>query len=187
MKLNTDIKREIQCFVYFLFSGALSDSSKNSSRNYLDKILDNPQMLYDCFEVFAYANQKEDSLPPNGEVTEYLEYISENQNHPQINKIKSYNESKCNYWTDFLGLAKKFCFNKFDEEGIQISIKDLYQCGTDAVPIFAIWTNLVELNEQNEVINKAHVMNRLSQRFNHKKQFEYFPKFEEWELEQEIY
>ncbi len=186
MKLENDIKTDIQCFVYFLFSGALFDSSKKIGLNYLDTLLSKPQELYNCFEVFTYSMQKADGLPANGAVSDYIESILEHKSQ-DLSKIEKFNKSQNNYWIDFLELAHKFCFDELSIKGYKVDLKSLHGCGTDAVPIFAVWTNIIELDDKDQITNKQYVLNRLIERFSPEIQNDYFPKFEEWEIEQEIY
>lgn len=186
MKINIDIKTDIQCFVYFLFSGALIDSNSKNRTEYLEHLLKDPTLLYNCFEVFAYSMQNENSLPPNGAVCEYIEQIMAG-NEPELNQIIYHNKQLLNYWNDFLDLAHKFCFNELQESGIKIDLKSLKGTGTDAVPIFAVWTNIIEVDSEYRITNAEYAINRLLQRFNLDRHGKYIPKFEDWEIEQEIY
>ena len=186
MKLNIDIKTDIQCFVYFLFSGAIFDSYSKYRTDYLDYLIDKPDLLYNCFEVFAYSMQDQKSSPPNAAVSEYIEQIICG-NEPQIEEILLGNGQHPNFWNGFLELAYKFCFDEMQDSGIIIDIKSLKGVGTDAVPIFAVWTNIIEVDCDDKIINTEYVFSRLWQRFSINRHGKYIPKFEDWEIEQQIY
>jgi hypothetical protein len=157
--------------------------------NYLDKLFNNKDLLYDCFEVFAYASQKVNDVRPDKLVADYVLALHglEGKDTLSIADVaKRFNQESINYWTDFLLLAKWFCYNSFPDPLKEDYIKRLDGCGTDAVPAFALWTNVVEVDEHFKVINSDKALKRANERI---KWWDSPPsvKFDEWELEQEIY
>jgi hypothetical protein len=189
MKLPEAIKLEIQCFVYFLFKGTMDPRLIASDFDYLDKLLDKNDLLYDCFEVFVYATQKRQDVRPNKLVADYILALHGKMDEATLNIVtqaRESNKESITYWTDFLQLAKWFCYNSFPDPLKVDYIKGLNGCGTDAVQAFALWTNVVELDGDFKVVNSDKALKRANERI---KSWDNAPsiKFEEWELEQEIY
>ena len=186
MKLDLDTKTEIQCFVYFLFNGSLFSSNSPYQTNYLDYLLSKPGLLYNCFEVFVYYAQKHNARSANVAVCEYIEQVTAGE-EPQIDELVRDNQQDITFWNDFLELAHQFCFDEMQESGIKFDIQSLNGVGSDAVPIFAVWTNLIELDSEKRITNKQYAHDRLLQRFGNDRHGKYIPRFENWEIEQEIY
>jgi hypothetical protein len=160
-----------------------------SEFDYLDKLLENKDLLYNCFEVFAYASQKVNNIRPAHIVADYILTLHgqvNNNSLETINKARLFNKESVSYWTDFLLLAKWFCYNSFPDPLKEDYIKGLNGCGTDAVPIFALWTNVVEVDEHFRVTNSDKALKRANERIKWRDNAPTV-KFEEWELEQEIY
>jgi hypothetical protein len=182
MKLNTDLKQDIQCFVYFLFRGHLDPRLINVEFDYLDLLLNNPKLLYNCFEIFAFDYQTK-GKHRNPEIRkeifiiegEKLEKTYENrlevdyiialnsEKELEAEKIRKkafgFNSIQNNFWNDFLKLSWQFCF-EFVSKIDSFNLVDLYNCGTDAVPAFAAWTNVVEINEISKVLNSEFALKR---------------------------
>jgi hypothetical protein len=54
MKLHDDCKLDIQSFVYYFFKGNMGFSELlGADINYLDKVLNKPTFLYNCFEIYV--------------------------------------------------------------------------------------------------------------------------------------
>ncbi len=188
MKLTTDEKLKVQCFVYFLFKGTVDPRLIKADYNYLDKLLAHPQLLYNCFEIFAFAVQD------NKEKAEQMasEYIidihKDGGRHSEIlETAKKFNSQQTNYWKDFLTLARWFCFNSFPRPLSNFHLDDLDGNGSDAVPVFAVWTNSLEVDNLRRSTNSEHALHRANQRLKLWDNENPLIKFEEWELEQEIY
>jgi hypothetical protein len=186
MKLNDDIKTDIQSFVYFLFKGSLSAKLIQRSGNYLDVLLTSPKLILNCFEVYTHSRQLKDDTSAIADVTNYIERVLDGF-EPHLHEILKDNQRLANYWCDFLNLANKFCFNKLQKDGIIIDLKSLNGCGSDAVPIFAVWTNIIELDSDQKITNSDFVFHRLVQRFSVNRHGMFIPKFESWEIHQMLY
>lgn len=189
MKIPEETKLDIQCFVYFLFKGTMDPRLIASKFDYLDKLLDNKNLLFNCFEVFAYASQKVKDLRPDQVVADYILALHGHVNNNAleiINTARQFNKESISYWTDFLLLARWFCYNSFPDPLKDDYVKELNGCGSCAVPIFALWTNVVEIDEHFRVTNSEKALKRANERI---KCWDNPPsvEFEEWELEQEIY
>jgi hypothetical protein len=189
MKLPEQAKLHIQCFVYYLFKGTLDPRLIAANFNYLDKLLDNKDLLFNCFEVFTYGSQKPNVVRPDHVVADYILALHGQMDLDTLaitNVAKQFNKKTFNYWTDFLVLAKWFCNNSFPDPLKDDYVKGLNGCGTDAVPTFALWTNVIEIDERGRVLNSDKALKRANERI---KCWDNPPsvKFEEWELEQEIY
>jgi hypothetical protein len=191
MKLPDDIKLKIQCFVYFLFKGTLDPRLITAEFNYLEKLLSNPDTLYNCFEIFVYASRNNSLDNPDQIVTNYILSVHKKGDKAfsvLADQAKEFNSKQSiSYWTDFLVLAKWFCYNSFPKPLIENYLKGLDGCGTDAVPAFAIWTNLIEIDEHSKPINSDQALTRANERIKTWDNVQPSVKFEEWELEQEIY
>lgn len=157
--------------------------------NYLEKILDNKDLLYNCFEVFAYASQEVNDVRPDKFVADYILALHGQGDKDPLDIVTvatRFNKESINYWGDFLLLAKWFCYNSFPVPLKEDYIKGLDGCGTDAVPVFAVWTNVVEIDDNFKVENSDKALKRANERI---KSWDNPPsvKFEDWELKQEIY
>ncbi len=182
MKLPGEIKSEIQCYVYFLFKGTLDPRLISGKTNYLDKLLDRPNNLYSCFEIFAYAAR---TNSPNSHrvVADYIIGL-----HERAAEAIEYNQKQSpSYWNDFLVLAKWFCRNSFPIPLNENYLKDLEGSGSTAVPTFAVWTNVVEVDESFKPVNSEFALKRANERIKQWDNVQPAIKFEDWELEQEIY
>jgi hypothetical protein len=189
MKLPKAIKVDIQSFVYFLFKGTMDPRFIAADFDYLDKLLDNKHLLYDCFEVFSYASQNVNDVNPVQIVSDYI-LAAHGQADKEVleivNVARQFNKKSINYWTDFLLLAKWFCYNSFPDPLNEDYVRGLNGCGSDAVPVFALWTNAVEIDEHARVMNSDKALKRANERIKWWDNLTSI-KFEEWELEQQIY
>ena len=191
MKLPEDIKLDIQCFVYFLFKGTLEPRLIQLDYNYLDKLLDNPTLAYNCFEVFAFYAQQTEGEKPEKYVADYILEIHETSNTESttidLSEVKAFNAKTKSYWNDFLKLSKRFCHNNFPISVKAFNFKELNGVGTDAVPYFAVWTNVIEIDTAEVVTNSEHAFKRANERLKLWDGAEGIEAFSETELEQEIY
>lgn len=188
MKLTTDEKIKIQCFVYFLFKGTVDPRLIKADYNYLDKLLAHPKFLYNCFEIFAFAAQ-DNKEKAEQIVGDYILDIHKDSDRPSeiLDAAVKFNSQQTNYWRDFLTLAKWFCFNSFPRPLSNSYLSDLDGNGSDAVPAFAVWTNSLEVDNLKRSTNSEQALNRANQRLKLWDNETPSTKFEEWELEQEIY
>jgi hypothetical protein len=90
------------------------------------------------------------------------------------------------FWREFLNFAYCFCNNSFPVPLQESYLPHLNGSGTDAVSAFAVWTNVLELDENQCPLNAAYALERANERILYWEQPPGKP-FEEWELEQEIY
>ncbi|MEN9301768.1 MAG: hypothetical protein RL264_197 [Bacteroidota bacterium] len=180
MKLSIEKKREIQFFVYYLFNGGLTPKLKEF--NYLHWLLSNPKALYNCFVVFATACEN-NNPNPNSEVENFII----NLDKTSFNTTVVDNLDISDFWRDFLELARCFCFNDFPIPILDEYIQGLEGCGTDAVPIFAVWTNVLEIDEKSKPTNSKYALIRANERIKLWDEIGTSTKFEDHELEQEIY
>jgi hypothetical protein len=212
MNLNTNQKQEIQCFVYFLFKGTLDQRLISADYHYLDKVLKKPDLLYNCFEIFAFAAQTS-GLSGNflispkkheGEEKKYVwgmnhrfvaDYIiqihkgstTNESAKSKMEQAKEFNKKHNNIWKDFLVLSKWFCYNSFPNPVNENYVSGLNGVGTDAVPVFAVWTNIVEVDENLNVLNSDFALRRANERIKLWDKEQPKQEFKEWELEQVIY
>ncbi len=203
MKLTSFQKQELQCFVYFLFKGTLDPRLIIDDFDYMDKLLANPKLLYNCFEVLVYAIQTEEltnnfglnnqpvkwSCGSDKLVADYILAIhNPEQEHfakTLIEKAIAFNSQQQNLFTDFLTLAKQYCFNSFPNPIIS---DYLDTGGVGAVQGFAHWTNVIEIDENLKPLNSEYALKRANQRVKLYNDLEKpAVKFESWELKQEIY
>ena len=187
MNLPGNIRRDIHCFSYFLFRGTLDPRLIKAEYDYLDKLLSDPASLYNCFKVFTYASMKKED--PSALVGNYI--ISLHNNESAASKLVWQAEEELkecrSFWKDFLVLARWFCFNSFPEPVNHNYIPELHGCGTDGVPTFAVWTNVVQLDEDFNVLNSEFALQRANQRIKLWDGQQPVKPFENWELEQELY
>lgn len=195
MKLNKDIKLDIQCFVYYFFKGTMGfNELLGADVDYLDRVLNNPPLLYNCFEIYAATAQLANvdytkELTPESWVVEYLVNL-----HREEDPETAYIKAKAHYsalvntafWTEFLKLAYCFCKNSFPVSLQKSYLPHLNGSGTDAVLAFAVWTNVLEVDENQRPLNAAYALQRANERILCWEQPPNKP-FEDWELEQEIY
>jgi hypothetical protein len=193
MKLTIDQKQKIQWFVYFLFKGTLDSRLIFANYDYKDKLLNDPALVYNCFEIFAFAAQArsdENLTDPDTLVADYILDIHTGDDAPGsssiIERSVAYNRGQKSFWNDFLNLARCFCFSSFPDPLQENSLLQYYGNGTDAVPPFAVWSNVIEVDEQLKPLNSEYALKRANMRMNLWDDA-LLKEFEEWELEQEIY
>ena len=188
MGIAEQAKIEIQTFVYFLFRGTLDPRLIDYKFNYLDHLLGRRQELYNCFEIFAYYSQQAGALAPQSIVADYiLELIENKKTKTDLNEISAYNANSRSYWKDFLKLSKCFCHNQFPIPVENFDLTELNGNGTDAVPFFAVWTNVVEIGGNGTVINSDYALIRANERLKLWDNVQLAKPFDSWELEQELY
>jgi len=151
MKLSDDVKAELQSFVYFFFKGTMAFGKLlGADVDYLGIALANRQALYHCFEIFAAAPRNgleaDNFSNAEGLVAEYLVALHKGD-------IAAHEEARPNFsvgsdipfWQEFLNLAHCFCYNSFP-----IPLKEdymLWLTGVDAVPVFAVWSNVLGIDK----------------------------------------
>lgn len=190
MKLTQDLKIDIQTFVYFLFKGTFDARLiVKAEYDYLELLLNDPKLLYNCFVVFAYSNQIETQDLKNL-VVDYIIALHKNQKVAQdiIIEATLYCDSKDNFWNEFLKLSRCFCFNIFPEKVGCNYLGGLSGCGADALPPFALWTNVIEVNKNLISLNAEHAFQRANDKMkalwdNVSPRVPFLPH----ELEQELY
>jgi hypothetical protein len=191
MKLSEGTKLDIQCFVYFLFKGTLDPRLIGVEFDYFQALQANRQALVNCFEIFAYATQGNRATPVSEIVANYIlalhsqgdsadlalahQAIDFNTRHPHT------------FWSAFLDLARRFCHNTFPRPLRADYVDTLAHNGTDAVPAFAVWTNVIEINDALAPLNAPWALQRANERLKLWENEQPAVKFEDWELEQEIY
>ena len=188
--LAQNLKVDIQMFVYFLFKGTLHEKLLFSDFNYVDVLLNNQGTLYNCFEIFVFANRKQlDDI--TGFIANYIIMVCEkNEDAYKLSEQAiSFNVLNNNdFWVGFLKLAKCFCFNLFEDKINNDYLKGLDGCGSDALPAFAVWSNCIEINNDMTSVNAEFALKRSNERM--KFLFDgIIPKlpFSEQEIEQELY
>ncbi|MFP9112957.1 hypothetical protein ACLI1A_03390 [Flavobacterium sp. RHBU_3] len=166
MKLSDDIKTEIRCFVYFLFSGTVDSRLIKANFDYLELILKTPQLVFNCFKVFTSASY---SGMPNTK-TAVGDYIVALHYYPmEADDILNEAEGKLltnkhDFWFSFLEFSEKFCFNNFSVPLANFDLYvDFYNVGSDALMPFIIWTNVVEIDENNQLLNKGYATRRANE------------------------
>lgn len=191
-KLSEDVKAEIQSFVYFFFKGTMAfNQLLGADVDYLERVVSNRQWLYNCFEIFAAAPHNGIESANYGIATRLVaDYLVDLHNgdaeyaYPKA-QARFTTSTGILFWQEFLKLANCFCHNSFP-----IPLKEDYMdwlTGTDAVPVFAVWTNVLEVDEKQCPLNAANALKRANERLLLWDGKPANPPFAEWELEQEIY
>ena len=182
MKIDLDLKLDIQCFSYFLFKGSLTPKLIINENNYVNRILSDSKLLFECFRIFAISKQRDLKIDANEIVANFiLRTKKEPFKSPESDFIFN------NFWKDFLNLSQRFCFNQFPKTITDFNIKYFDGLGTDAVPYFAVWTNVVEIDKNFNVLNSDYALNRANERLLTWNGNFSLSEFEEWEIEQDIY
>ena len=184
MKIPKDLKIDIQSFIYFLFKGTFNSELIFLKEDYLPHLLSNNELLYNCFKIFASEKNNDYKVNPENEIKDYIINYIKNKKLQKI-EIKNLND----FWINFLKLSKVFCYNEFTQKVLNFNLLDFSGVGSDAVPYFAVWTNVVEIDENFNVLNKEFALKRANERlllYDDSLKLA-IPKFESWELEQELY
>lgn len=183
MKIQEDIKVDIQSFVYFLFKGTLDKrliDLYDKKIYYVNFLIKNQKVLYNTFIIFS-SNYEKHYGNSNKLVTDYI--LSALEGNAEIhNSI----DTLPPFWQAFMQFVHCFCFNTFPFPMISNYLADMEGVGTDAVPAFAVWTNVIEL-ENGEVINNDYAIRRANERMKIWEGVEPNVSFKEWELDQEIW
>jgi hypothetical protein len=190
MHLDVSDKSEIQYFVYVLFRGTLDHRLIGTNYDYLDKLLANHSLLYSCFEVFAYAAGTSEDGDLEKVVANYIIGLHEDAGASQgslLFKAREFNANQDNYWTDFLQLARCFCLNTFPDPVSRDYLAGMNGVGSDPLAIFAFWTNVVEIDNDEKVTNSEYSLRRTNERIKAWDGRVPSKKFEPWEMEQELY
>lgn len=145
MKLPDDLPLYIQCFVYFLFKGALTPQLYVAENDYLPSLLQSPTELERVFALFAH------DLRTGREGWQGLadDYLMARHARPDEARAAALLaqlpvDPPSDVYAHFLELARCFVHNTFtDPIRHPRYLLDLEGCGTDAVRVFALWTNVV--------------------------------------------
>jgi hypothetical protein len=193
MKLTDDAKCELQAFVYFFFKGTMAFGKLlGADIDYLQIALANRQVLYHCFEIFAAAPRNgleaDNFSDAEGLVADYLVALHRGD-------ADAYGEARpaspvstaIPFWQEFLRVAHCFCYNSFPLPLKEDYVLWLDGSGTDAVPIFAVWSNVLEVDKNQCPLNADYALKRANDRLLLWDGVKESPPFAEWELEQEIY
>jgi hypothetical protein len=189
MKLPETIRQEIHYFAYFLFRSCGSSRIYSASYNYYEKLRTDPGLLYSCYEVFAFAVQNIDEHPSNL-VEEYICALhgdSDQSAAEIIDRVREFNKKQSNFWVDFLTLAWQFCYNAFADPVNESYLDKLENNGTDAIPVFAVWSNVVDIDEHLNVTNSHWALTRANARIKQWDGVHPQVPFKDWEIEQELY
>ena len=191
MKIDDDSKSNIQFFTYYLFKGTLDSRLIFHDKNYLDVILGDKDLLFNCFKVFTANISTYNYEITSKIVSNYiLGHLDQEETYSSEKILKDAEEKNARedkYWIDFLKLAKYFCYNSFPIPVNSDYILDLNGCGTDSVPTFAVWTNIIRIDNKGNSTNAEEALKRANDRIKLWDNIQPDNKFEEWELEQEIY
>lgn len=159
--------------------------------DYLDKLLDSPDLTYDCFEIFAFYSQQSGIKCPEEYVADYILEQCDIDKYEikkvDLSEVNDFNLKSQSYWKDFLKLSKRFCHNNFPVSVKAFDFRGLKGCGTDAVPYFAVWTNVVSIDSKGTVTNSEYALKRANERLKLWDETEGIELFDETELEQEIH
>ncbi|GAB3851387.1 hypothetical protein GCM10028822_18000 [Hymenobacter terrigena] len=190
MRLPEDDLLDIQCFVYFLFKGTLHP--KLIGADYVSHLVREPHLLENVFLLFTEAlRQHGPGQRADDRAAEYLvEYfVNRDMEQAQVLLATAPVEQPDDVYAHFFQLAHHFIHNTFADP-IQSPnyLLGLDGVGTDAVPAFAVWTNVVNAPAPDEATAYARALRRANDRARAQLDGD-MPQepFTEWELEQEIY
>jgi hypothetical protein len=192
MKISEEIKLEIQCFVYFFFKGTMAfNQLLGADIDYLELVLADRELLYNCFKIFATA-QRDGTSSADYSATEHLvaDYLVDlHKGDAKAAYVKAQANLPASvdlpFWKEFLTLANCFCNNSFP-----IPLESDYivwLTGVDAVPVFAVWTNVLKVDKNQCPLNAEYALKRANERLLLWDGKPENPPFAGWELEQEIY
>ena len=143
MTLPADLPLDIQCFAYFLFKGTLTPDLYTAENYYLPPLLKEPAELERVFALFAHDLRTGGSA---GLAADYLRarYARPDEARAAALLAQLPTHPPPDVYARFLELARCFVHNTFPDP-IHNSryLTDLEGCGTDAVRVFALWTNVV--------------------------------------------
>jgi len=175
-------------FVYFFFKGTFDPRLIFHKIDYLKQILIRPDIVLSCFDIFIYNIRKDNYSKANQAVTDYILLYIEGKDLPCLDKIVLQNQNLKSYWSSFRDLAYLFCFDKLSsDKNNKVNLIEFDGTGYRAVPLFATWTNVIDIDENEGVLNHEYAKERAIQRYFVKSEEELFQNFEEWEYEQEIH
>lgn len=190
MRLPQDDLLDIQCFVYFLFKGTLH--SQLIGVDYVFRLVREPLLLENVFRLFTEAlRQHALGERADNRAEEYLVAYFVNQDLEQAQTLLATvsNKQPDDVYTHFFQLACHFIYNTFAGP-IQLPdyLLGLDGVGTDAVPAFAVWTNVVNAPAPDDATAHARALQRANDRARAQLDGN-LPQepFTEWELEQEVY
>ncbi|HEX8329505.1 MAG TPA: hypothetical protein VF629_18350 [Hymenobacter sp.] len=191
MKISEEIKLEIQCFVYYFFKGTMAfNQLLGADIDYLKVVLADRQLLYNCFKIFAATRVDDMDFVDNERlVANYLVDLQKGDATVAYLNAQAHFTSSMHtpFWREFLKLAYCFCNNSFPIPLTEDYVPGLNGCGTAAVPAFAIWTNVLEVDKNQCPLNADYALKRANERLLIWDGKTENPPFAEWELEQEIY
>ena len=180
MKINSEIKLDIQTFIYFLFKGTLSSKLIKQEFDYIHYLLQSPRKLFSILKFFAENYEEKSYVEIQDIISDMIILDYKNLMNLEILHFDN-NLQVSDFWKEFINLSYAFCFNKFQEKIENFNLQDFEGCGTDALPYFAVWTNVVEISEKNIVLNPKVALKRANERLLSN------VKFQDWEIEQELY
>lgn len=190
MRLPDDDPLDIQCFVYYIFNGTLHP--KLIGEDYVFRLVREPHLLENAFRLFSEAlRQHAPGERADHRAAEYLvaHFVTGDLAHAQALLATAPMDQPDDVYAHFFQLAHRFIHNTFADP-IQLPhyLSGLDGVGTDAVPAFAVWTNVVNAPAPDDASAYARALQRANARA--RVQFDgVFPQesFSEWEWEQEIY
>lgn len=190
MRLAEDDLLDIQCFIYFLFNGTIHP--KLVEQDYVFRLVRDLPLLENVFRLFTEALRQH---PVGGRADkraeEYLvaHYVDKDSEKVQALLTTVPVEQPSDVYAHFFQLAQQFIYNTFADP-IQDSdyLLGLDGVGTDAVPAFAVWTNVVNASFPDEATTYAKALQRANDRARAQLDGD-LPEepFQDWEIEQEIY
>ena len=142
MNLPAGLPLDIQGFVYFLFKGTLTPALYTSENDYLPPLLRNPGELERVFALFAHDLR----TSQRATAADYLlaRYAQPDEEPAAALLAQLPADPPPDVYTHLLELARCFAHNTFpDPIRHPRYLLDLEGCGTDAVRVFALWTNVV--------------------------------------------
>lgn len=187
MKINDKLKLDIQVFIYFFFKGTYSQKLIQQEFDYINYLIKYPEKVFRILKIFA---EKYDHDDYNDIELSISDIIIDDFNNIQLidnYKIES-NLVLSDFWKEFIEISHIFCFNKFSLKVDGFKLEDFDGNGTDALPYFAVWTNIIEIDVDEKVLNSKLAKQRANERLLLWNSLDKSSvKFEDWELEQQLY
>lgn len=137
-------------------------------------------MLYNAFMIFS-SNYEKHYGESNKLVADYILAVMNDNTDISVSI-----DTLPPFWQAFMQFVHCFCLNTFPNQMTTNYLADMNGVGTDAVSAFAVWSNVVEI-ENEEVINNDYAIRRANERIKMWEGIEPKVSFQEWELDQEIW